>query len=193
MVITSFDQLDLSKKYTYSDYLLWKFEEQVELIKGKIFKMFPAPARKHQRVSWNLTMALGKFFEGYPCEPFSAPFDVRLPSKSGNKLHTVVQPDICVICDTSKLDDKGCLGAPDLVIEILSPGNSDKEMKDKFNLYEESGVKEYWIVQPEDKWVNIYVLENDRFITHRPFIASDTIKSQIFKGLEFPAADIFVD
>lgn len=193
MVITSFDQLDLSKKYTYSDYLLWKFEEQVELIKGKIFKMSPAPARKHQKISYNLTWVLGKFFEKKPCELYYAPFDVRLPSKSENKIYTVVQPDICVICDVSKLDDKGCLGAPDLVIEILSPGNSDKEMKDKFDLYEESGVKEYWIVQPEDKWVNIYVLENNRFITHRPFIASDTIKSQIFKGLEFPAADIFVD
>lgn len=193
MVITSFDQLDLTKKYSYSDYLLWKFEEQVELIKGKIFKMSPAPARKHQNISWNLTLILGNFFQNYPCKAFHAPFDVRLPSKSENKIYTVVQPDICVICDLSKLDDKGCLGAPDLVIEILSPGNSDREMKDKFDLYEESGVKEYWIVQPEGKWVNIYVLENGRFITHRPFIASDTIKSQVFKDLEFPAEKIFAD
>lgn len=132
-------------------------------------------------------------FQNYPCKAFHAPFDVRLPSKSENKIYTVVQPDICVICDLSKLDDKGCLGAPDLVIEILSPGNSDREMKDKFDLYEESGVKEYWIVQPEGKWVNIYVLENGRFITHRPFIASDTIKSQVFKDLEFPAEKIFAD
>ena len=193
MVITSFDQLDLTKKYSYSDYLLWKFEEQVELIKGKIFKMSPAPARKHQNISWNLTLILGNFFQNYPWKAFHAPFDVRLPSKSENKIYTVVQPDICVICDLSKLDDKGCLGAPDLVIEILSPGNSDREMKDKFDLYEESGVKEYWIVQPEGKWVNIYVLENGRFITHRPFIASDTIKSQVFKDLEFPAEKIFAD
>ena len=193
MVITSFDQLDLTKKYSYSDYLLWKFEEQVELIKGKIFKMSPAPARKHQNISWNLTLILGNFFQNYPWKAFHAPFDVRLPSKSENKIYTVVQPHICVICDLSKLDDKGCLGAPDLVIEILSPGNSDREMKDKFDLYEESGVKEYWIVQPEGKWVNIYVLENGRFITHRPFIASDTIKSQVFKDLEFPAEKIFAD
>lgn len=192
MEITSLDQLDFSNEYSYEEYYQWKLEDRVELFKGKLSKIVK-PTRKHQRVSWNLTMALGKFFEKYSCEPYYAPFDVRLPSKSGNKLQTVVQPDICVICDVSKLDDKGCLGAPDLAIEILSPGNSDKEMKDKFDLYEESGVREYWIVQPEDKWVNIYVLENDRFITHRPFIASDTIKSQIFKGLEFPAADIFVD
>ena len=193
MVITSFDQLDLTKKYSYSDYLLWKFEEQVELIKGKIFKMSPAPARKHQNISWNLTLILGNFFQNYPWKAFHAPFDVRLPSKSENKIYTVVQPDICVICDLSKLDDKGCLGAPDLVIEILSPGNSDREMKDKFDLYEESGVKEYWIVQPEAKCVNIYVLANGRFITHSPFIASDTIKSQVFKDLEFPAEKIFAD
>lgn len=193
MVITSLDQLDLTKKYSYSDYILWKFEEQVELLKGKIFKMSPAPARRHQKISWNLTLVLGSYFEKHPCEAFHAPFDVRLPSKNEDKIYTVVQPDICVVCDLGKLDDKGCLGAPDLVIEILSPGNSDKEMKYKFDLYEEAEVKEYWIVQPEDKWVNIYVLENGRFTTHRPFIASDTIKSQIFKGLEFPAEKIFVD
>ena len=193
MVITSFDQLDLAKKYSYSDYLLWKFEGQVELIKGKIFKMSPALARKHQGISRNLTLIFGKFFENNPCQMYYAPFDVRLPSKSENKIYTVVQPDICVVCDLTKLDDKGCLGAPDLVIEILSPGNSDRELKDKFDLYEESGVKEYWIVQPEGKWVNIYFLENGRFITRRPFVASDTIKSQFFKDLEFPVEKIFAE
>jgi Uma2 family endonuclease len=193
MVITSFDQLDLAKKYSYSDYLLWKFEGQVELIKGKIFKMSPAPTRKHQGISRNLTLIFGKFFENNPCQMYYAPFDVRLPSKSENKIYTVVQPDICVVCDLTKLDDRGCLGAPDLVIEILSPGNSDRELKDKFDLYEESGVKEYWIVEPEGKWVNIYVLENGRFITRRPFVASDTIKSHVFKDLEFPAEKIFAD
>lgn len=193
MEITSFDQLDLNKEYSYADYLLWKFEEKVELIKGRIFKMSPAPARKHQKVSWSLILSLGKYFEKNFCQAFHAPFDVRLPSKSDEKVITVVQPDICVICDLTKLDDKGCLGAPDLVIEILSPGNTDKEMKFKFDLYEESGVKEYWIVNPDDKWVSIYVLKNGRYTSHRPFISSDIIKSQIFEGLEFPAEDIFRD
>ncbi|MCA0365914.1 MAG: Uma2 family endonuclease [Bacteroidetes bacterium] len=193
MEITSFDQLDLNKEYSYADYLLWKFEEKVELIKGKIFKMSPAPARKHQKVSWRLNFELGKYFSGNPCEVYYAPFDVRLPSKSNETVITVVQPDICVVCDLTKLDDKGCVGAPDLVIEILSPGNTDKEMKFKFDLYEEAGVKEYWIVNPDDKWVSIYVLQNGRYVSHRPFISSDIIKSQIFEGLEFPAEDIFRD
>ncbi|WP_042344549.1 Uma2 family endonuclease, partial [Capnocytophaga canis] len=149
--VLNINQLDVENGvYTYADYLLWKFEERVELLKGKIFKMSPAPSLKHQKISMNLSGLLWQFLRGKKCQLFSAPFDVRLPKKEekGDNIHTVVQPDLCIICDESKLDERGCIGAPDLIIEILSPGNSKKEMKNKFELYQESGVEEYWIVNP---------------------------------------------
>ena len=118
-VVKNFSDLDLTKTYTYSDYLLWQFSERVELIKGFIRKMSPAPSRKHQTISYNLTLSIGKFFQNHPCSVFVAPFDVRLPIASSKKDNTVVQPDLCIICDENKLDDKGCNGAPDLIVEIL--------------------------------------------------------------------------
>src|ERR1700761_3418608 len=117
--------LDINKVYSYADYLKWNFKERVELIKGKLFKMSPAPNRMHQKLSVHITGHLWNYLRGNTCNLYSAPFDVRLPRKSANDtdIITVLQPDICVICDESKLDDKGCLGAPDIVVEILSPGN----------------------------------------------------------------------
>src|SRR5690606_38432683 len=123
--------------YTYADYLLWRIEERLELIKGKVFKMTPAPNLRHQQVSGRFYVSLQNLFQAGPCQVFYAPFDVRLYDrkkyvKADKDIYTVVQPDLCVICDESKLDERGCLGAPDLVIEILSPGNSRREMKQKF-------------------------------------------------------------
>src|ERR1700749_3483027 len=113
--------LDLNSSYTYADYLKWTFIERVELIKGKLFKMNPAPNRMHQGLSGHLFNALYNYLKGSKCKAYSAPFDVRLPGKSkdDNYIITVLQPDICVICDNSKLDLKGCAGAPDIVVEIL--------------------------------------------------------------------------
>lgn len=131
------EEPDPSLSYTYADYLQWKFEEQVELIRGKIFKMSPAPTPLHQKVRGRLFLRFGNFLENKHCQLFSAPFDVRLPVKNKKKdseITTVVQPDLCVICDESKIDNRGCLGAPDLVIEVLSQGNSTKEIKLKYEL-----------------------------------------------------------
>jgi Uma2 family endonuclease len=153
-MITNIDQLDLQKSYSYADYLKWTFEERVELIKGKIFKMSPAPARRHQRISSVFHRELYQFLSNKTFQVYPAPFDVRLtPRKNDhtNKIYTVVQPDICVICDPLKLDDQGCIGAPDWIIEILSPGNSQTEMKNKFEVYEENGVKEYWLADPTNE------------------------------------------
>ncbi|MFT6205807.1 MAG: Uma2 family endonuclease [Spirosomataceae bacterium] len=106
--------------------------------------MSPAPASRHQRISWNISFELGKFLDNSPCEVFYAPFDVHLErTKNDEQIQTVVQPDICVICDISKIDEKGCSGAPEVVVEILSPENSKREMKAKYELYEEAGVLEY--------------------------------------------------
>lgn len=196
-MVTSLDQLDLSKQYNYADYLKWKFEERVELIKGRIFKMSPAPARKHQSISRYFISQMVKYFDEHPSEWYHAPFDVRLARKSENtdkQVYTVVQPDLCVICDKSKLDMQGCVGAPDLIIEILSPGNCRKEMKDKFEVYEEAGVREYWIVQSTDKNVLVYTLnEQGVFIGHRPFIEDEIMHSFIFPELKINLLEVFKD
>lgn len=134
--------------YTYADYLKWKISERVELFRGQILKL-AAPNTSHQTISGNLHFQLKTFLQNKSCRVFSAPFDVRLPiqnRKKDNEVTTVVQPDLCVICDPEKLDARGCCGAPDLVIEILSPGNSTTEVQIKFEVYEEAGVKEYWLV-----------------------------------------------
>ncbi|WP_395053037.1 Uma2 family endonuclease [Flavobacterium sp.] len=194
-VITNIKQLDLKGSYTYADYLLWRFKERVELIKGKIFKMSPAPNSFHQDISMNLTRSLDRFFYKTNCKMYSAPFDVRLinfkESSDNNKIITVIQPDLCVICDRSKIDEKGCLGAPDLIIEILSPGNSKKEMDIKFDLYQENKVLEYWIVNPSDKTILIYVLKDDIYIGLKPFIEDSKLQSPTFPKLKFAVKKAF--
>lgn len=190
--ITNINQLDFNKIYTYADYLRWRFDERVELLKGRIFKMSPAPNRKHQEISGNLYGQLFILVRNNPCKLYSAPFDVRLPRRDEkcNEIHTVVQPDLCLICDENKLDEKGCIGAPDLIIEILSPGNSKKEMKNKFQIYEEAGVKEYWIVNPHDENILMNVLENGKYDTKNP-IVDDWVSSYIFPDLKIHTDDIF--
>lgn len=194
-MITSIDQLDMNLSYSYADYLTWKFQERVELFKGKIFRMSPAPNVLHQKVSMRLTKRLLPALNDKPCNLFSAPFDVRLydskKSKRNEDVFTVVQPDLCVICDPNKLDEHGAIAAPELVIEILSPGNSKKEMKYKYDLYEEAGVLEYWIVDPVYKTVLVYVLENGKFVGQHPLIEDDKIVSRIFPELDFELKGVF--
>lgn len=190
--IMNINQLDFNKVYTYADYLLWRFSERVELLKGRIFQMSPAPSRKHQSVSFAITGEFYNAFKGKACSVFVAPFDVRLPQKGyqDEQIYSVVQPDLCVICDENKLDDRGCLGAPDLIIEILSPGNSKKEMKYKFELYEEAGVREYWVVNPLDEFVLMYILENGKYKAFPP-IVDEEINSHIFPELSIHTDKIF--
>lgn len=191
--ITKFQQLDLSGYYTYSDYLTWKFKERVELIKGMIFKMSPAPNLNHQRISMRLSGKLDSYLEDHKCEVFHAPFDVRLPvSRRKGKIDTVVQPDICVVCDEKKLEKQGCKGAPDLVIEILSPGNSKTEMRDKYSVYEESGVKEYWLIDPANEAGIIYSLnKKGKYIGSPFFTAGQQMESKVIKGFKFDMNLIF--
>lgn len=189
------EEPDPTLSYTYADYLQWKFEEQVELIRGKIFKMSPAPAPKHQQISISLSSEIYNFLKKKSCQVFSAPFDVRLPlknKKKDNEITTVVQPDICVICDETKIDARGCLGAPDLIIEILSPGNTEKEVKLKFELYEEARVKEYWVVYPSEENVAVFVLnENGKYEGAKIYAGKDGIKSASVEGLIIKLNEIF--
>ena len=196
-MITDINQLDLSKTYNYADYLTWNFKERLEILKGKIFKMSPAPSRRHQEVSFQMSLIFGNFFKKSTCNVYVAPFDVRLinykKSSADKEISTVFQPDICVVCDKSKLDDRGCLGAPDLIIEILSPGNSKKEMDIKFHLYEENGVKEYWIVEPLQKSILIYTLHNNTYIGLKPLVEEGLAKSPLFPEMSFDIAEVFVE
>ena len=195
--ITNINQLDLNATYSYADYLLWRFKERVELFRGKIFEMSPTPNRKHQEVAGNINRYFDLYFQNKNCKKYFAPFDVRLinftKSTEDNTVFTVVQPDLCVICDQSKLDKRGCIGSPDLVVEILSPGNSKNELGIKFNLYEENGVLEYWIVNPLEESVLIYSLVNDKYVAAKPLIDGEKIKSPLFPELDFEIAKIFED
>ncbi len=189
--ITNFSDLDLTKEYTVSDYLSWQFSERVELIKGFIKKMSPAHNRKHQTISQHLNFKIYSFFQNHPCSVFVAPFDVTLPIKCAKKDTTVVQPDICVICDETKLTEAGCHGAPDLIVEILSAQNSKHDLDTKFKLYEESGVKVYWIVEPTEKLVLVYSLQSDKYIGSKPFTEGEIIESPLFSDMKIAVSDVF--
>ena len=188
-----FADLDLDKTYTYADYFKWKFEERVELIKGKVFKMSPAPNRLHQEIAGYIHIRLGIFLDGKPCKVYTAPFDVRIPRKLKNdkEIITVLQPDVCVICDLSKLDVRGCIGAPELVVEVLSPGNNARELKKKYDVYEEAGVREYWVVSPQDQWLRIYTLTDTRFVESPYYLAGDTATSAVLPGFSLNLTDLF--
>jgi Uma2 family endonuclease len=189
--IVEYGQLDLSKEYTWIDYLKWKFTDRVELIRGKIVKISPAPNVNHQALAGNLYGKFGNLFQQTLCRWFPAPFDVRLPIPSALQDSTVVQPDLCVICDESKLDEKGCNGAPDLVVEILSPGNSKHDLDIKFQLYQESGVKEYWIIHPESREILVYVLQNEKYIGLKPFTDGMHVESNLFSDVKISVDEIF--
>jgi len=161
--ITSLSQLDPNGVYTYADYLTWKFDEFVELIKGKVLRPMAGAGRRHQQLSKRLGYSIETQLRHSQCEMYFAPFDVRLTRSVGAGdayITTVVQPDIFVVCDTAKLDERGCLGAPDWIIEIVSPGNLKHDTKTKYDLYEEAGVQEYWVVFPGEKTILTYVLDN---------------------------------
>jgi Uma2 family endonuclease len=198
--ITELSQLDLNGTYSYADYLTWQFDEAIELIKGKIMLMSPAPNVKHQRISMRLSGSLYPFFKHQRCQLFAAPFDVRLYDRkksivANQEIFTVVQPDLCVICDRDKIDVQGCLGAPDWIVEILSPGNSKREMQVKFALYQESGVREYWLVYPYEQAVYQFVLD-DEMEKYRLFAMHSGVDKAapfLFPDLEIDLQEVFAD
>jgi Uma2 family endonuclease len=194
MQITSVSQLDPKGHYTYADYMTWRFEQMVELIRGRLFITSPSPASRHQRISSNLMGRIQPHFSSGHCQVFHAPFDVRLV-KSGREdsdIVTVVQPDICVICDESKIDERGCLGSPDWIIEILSPATAKKDFNEKLNLYQENGVREYWIVNPDANVVHQFIpAENGEYIQNGIFSRSQTVQPHIFPELNIELERVF--
>lgn len=197
---TDFSQLDLNGTYSYADYLTWRFDGAIELIKGKIMAMSPAPSSEHQGISWRLNGSLFNFFKNKSCRAYAAPFDVRLYDRkksivANQDIYSVVQPDICVICDKSKIDVQGCLGSPDWIIEILSPGNSKRDMQVKYQLYQESGVKEYWLVYPYEKAVHQFVLDEQsgKYQLLAMYAGEDTAAPHLFPECLVDLREVFED
>jgi len=181
-------------KYTYSDYLNWPDDEMWELIDGVPFDMSPAPSRQHQKISTELVRQFANYLLDKTCEIYDAPFDVRIPQgdEKDEDIDTVVQPDIVIVCDHNKLDDRGCKGAPDLIIEILSRNTSKKDLHDKFILYERSGVIEYWVVFPSDKGIDVYRLnEGHKYELSGKYQHPDKINVGIFSDLEIDLGLVF--
>jgi len=198
--ITQLSQLDLDATYSYADYLTWLFEERVELIRGKIMLMSPAPNVRHQSLSRNLLRVISNYLHKNPCKVFHAPFDVSLYDSRKSKLadreiFSVVQPDLCVICDPNKLTLRGCSGAPDWIIEILSPGNSKREMRLKYDLYQENGVTEYWLVYPDEQAVYQFVLnaESNLYQLFAMHAGDDIAKPYLFPDLSIDLTDVFAE
>ena len=148
--------------FSYADYCRWPDDERWELIDGEAYAM-AAPGLAHQTVVGELFVQISLFLRGKPCRPFVAPFDVRLPRRNepDDETTTVVQPDITVVCDPAKLDERGCRGAPDWVIEVLSPSTAAKDQIQKLAAYERAGVQEMWLVHPTDHVVIVYTLNAD--------------------------------
>ncbi len=187
-------QLDLNKRYTYADYLTWFDDQRRELYNGFIKLMSPAPRRVHQSVSSEFFGTFWNYLRNKSCKIYSAPFDVRLPKKSKDdkQIFTVVQPDLCIICAPEKLDDKGCLGAPDLIIEIISKSSAKNDAIEKYQIYQEAGVREYWIVYPEEELVHVFLLENEKFFLKKVYASDDKIEVAIFNGeLTIDLTEIF--
>ena len=172
-------------RYTFADYLTWDEGEHIEIINGGAF-MMATLSRIHQRISGELFRQLADYLEGKNCEVYPAPFGARLFEQSEDRpedIDTVVEPDISVVCDQSKLDKHGCKGAPDLIIEILSPSSLRHDRLVKLNLYQRAGVREYWIVDPENRSVMVFLPDNNGlFRLCEDYGREDVAKVNVLKG-----------
>ena len=178
------------RRYTYADYAKLNTEDRYELIDGMPYMMSPSPTWIHQAISSSLHREIANFLKGKTCRIFAAPFDVRLNAGDGHD--TVVQPDLVVICDRSKLSDTGYGGAPDLVIEILSQSSAGRDKVLKFNQYLKAGVREYWIVDPDSKTVTVNILDNGRYYT-TAYAETDTLPVNVLEGCVINLADVFAE
>ncbi|MDR0928007.1 MAG: Uma2 family endonuclease [Ignavibacteria bacterium] len=192
--------LDLTQRYTYADYLTWLDDKRRELIDGVISfisKMSPAPNLFHAGISWNIVHKLGSYIKKHKgnCKIFYAPFDVRFVERDNvtdKDIRTVVQPDILIVCDPSKLDKRGCIGAPDFIAEIVSPSNSYYDTRVKYELYQRYKVKEYWIVYPDSKSVEVNILQEDgKYATPVVFVEVGDVPVATLPGLSISMDEVF--
>jgi len=184
------ESLRKKERYTYADYCTWDDNERWEIIDGVSYAMSPAPSSIHQRTLLELAGQLRDFLKGKTCEIFVAPFDVRL-NAAGDDDDDVFQPDILVVCDRAKIDDKGCNGAPDLVIEILSPSTARLDKVLKLNKYQDAGVREYWIVDTDSKTLQVCILENGKYII-KAYDETHTVPVHVLDGCIINLSDVFI-
>lgn len=180
-------------RYTFADALTWEENERVEIIHGEVFLMAP-PRRTHQEISVALASQLYNFLEGKKCRVYPAPFGVRLFEQEGDApedVDTVVEPDLSVVCDLSKLDEYGCKGAPDLVIEILSPSSLRHDRLVKLNLYQQAGVREYWIVDPATRSVQVFLPDGGALRIHEEYGPKDIAKVNVLNGCFIELSRVF--
>ena len=182
----------VAERFTWADYLQWPDEQRCELIDGQVYDMTPAPGTSHQETLINLASRMHGYLKDKPCKVFVAPFDVRLAEKkeTRNSCSNVVQPDISIICDPKKIDDKGCVGAPDLVVELLSSSTASKDQVKKRRLYERHGVKEYWLIHPIERYAHIYTLKDGAYKLIGVFDDEATLESQIFTDFSVKMTEI---
>jgi len=181
------------ERYTFADVLTWGENDRIELIDGEAYMMAP-PSRIHQKISMELSRQLANYLDGKKCEVYPAPFGVRLFEKdkdSPDNVDTLVEPDISVVCDKNKLDKNGCKGAPDMVIEILSPSTLRHDRFVKLGLYQRAGVREYWIVEPETRTVQVYTLENGILQPRAFYGPEDVAKVNVLEGCFIELAKVF--
>ena len=185
--------LPQEKRYTLADALTWDESERIELIYGSPFMMAP-PVRAHQAAITALVGQLYDYLKEKTCKVYPAPFAVRLFEQNGDDpedVDTMVEPDISVVCDPSKLDDIGCKGAPDLVIEVLSPTTQRHDKFTKFNLYQQAGVQEYWLVDPASKSVQVFFLDDGRYVAKDFGATEDTLKVNVLKDCTIDLSQVF--
>jgi len=180
-------------RYTFADVLAWDEKERVELIDGEAVMMAP-PSTAHQLISFEISRQLGNYLEGKKCLAIPAPFAVRLFEKDGDSpedVDTMVEPDISIVCDRDKLDKHGCKGAPDMVVEILSPSTQRHDRLVKLDLYQRAGVREYWIVNPEDQTVQVFTLSNGLLLPHEVYDRKGVAKVNVLDGCFIELSKVF--
>ena len=180
-------------RYTFADCLTWGENERIEIINGEAVMMAP-PTRIHQEILMELSRQLANFLEGKKCKVYPAPFAVRLFEKDGDTpedVDTMVEPDISVVCDHDKLDKHGCKGAPDLVVEVLSPSTQRHDRLVKLDLYQRAGVREYWIVDPDSSTVQVFMLKNGYLHPYEVYSEKDIAKVNVLDGCFIELSKVF--
>ena len=181
------------EQFTYGDILRSHDEVPMELIDGQVLLMAP-PSTRHQWTNMDLGRQFSTFLIGKKCRAFQAPFGVRLFEEKGDTpddVDTLVEPDLTVVCDASKIDKRGCRGAPDLVVEILSPSTARRDRLTKRELYEEAGVREYWIVDPDRETVQVYVLRDGKYLPPRSYPKDTPVPSEVLPGFVADLTTVF--
>lgn len=183
-------------RYSFADFLAWEEHERAEIIGGEIYLM-GTPSSRHQEISFEIGRQLGNYLEGKRCRVYPAPYGVRLFEQDGDNpedVDTVVEPDISVICDRDKIDKTGCKGAPDMVVEILSPSTQRHDRLVKLGLYQRAGVREYWIVSPEDQTVQVMLLDSGGGLQlHEVYDRDSIAKVNVLDGCFIELSKVFAE